>query len=148
DEVLRTSNALNGSRIRAVESTVIGEGVGYLSSVARVKLIYDEPEAVESGAPATVVVKIEPANEIFRRLGQQFHAFEREIRFYREVASRVNVRLPKVYYTLAEPPNYAIVMEDLGHCTPGDQLAGMHERQVLSTTQIVARLQAQFWNNS
>jgi hypothetical protein len=148
DEVLRPSGALNGARIQAVQSTVIGEGVGYLSSVARVKLFYDRPAAVRDGAPATVVVKIEPANEMFRRLGEQFHAFEREIRFYREVASRVNVRLPKVYYTLAEPPNYAIVMEDLCHCTPGDQLAGMHERQVLATTQIVARLQAQFWNNA
>jgi hypothetical protein len=149
NEILRRSGALgNGTRVESVESTVIGEGVGYLSSVARVKLTYDSPAALERGAPATVVVKIEPANEIFRRMGQQFHAFEREIRFYREVAGRVNVRLPKVYYTLDEPPNFAIVMEDLGYCTPGDQLAGMHERQVLTTARIMGRLQAQFWNNA
>jgi len=36
DEVLRPSGVLNGACIRAVESTVIGEGVGYLSSVSRV----------------------------------------------------------------------------------------------------------------
>ena len=138
----------SGTRVVSVESTVIGEGVGYLSSVARVKLGYDPPGAVENGAPASVVVKIEPANEVFRRLGQQFHAFEREIRFYREVAGRVDVRLPKIYYTLDEPPNYAIVMEDFGYCTPGDQLAGMHEQQVLTAARIMGRLQAQFWNNA
>jgi len=147
NEILSATGALNGPRIVAVESTVIGEGVGYLSSVARVRLVYDQTEAAGRGAPASVVVKIEPENELFRRMGQQFHAFDREIRFYREVAARINVRLPKVYYTLAEPPNYAIVMEDLGYCTPGDQLAGMHERQVLTTAQIVGRLQARFWNN-
>ena len=53
-----------------------------------------------NGVPATVIVKIEPPNEIFRRMGEEFHAFEREIRFYREVAGRVPVRLPKIYYTL------------------------------------------------
>ncbi len=70
---------------------------------ARVKLTYDQPEA---GAPATVIVKIEPPNELFRRMGEEFHAFEREIRFYRDVAGRVKVRLPKIYYTLAEAPDY------------------------------------------
>jgi hypothetical protein len=148
DEILHNAGALKQSHVTAVLSTVIGEGVGYLSSVARVKLTYDQPNAAENGAPATVVVKIEPECEEFRRLGQEFHAFEREIRFYREVAGRVPVRLPKIYFTLAEPPDFAIVMEDLGYCTAGDQLAGMHERQVLTTARIMGRLQAQFWNNA
>jgi hypothetical protein len=148
NEVLVDTCVLAGVRIQGVESTVIGEGVGYLSSVARVKLSYDSPDALGRGAPATVIVKIEPENEIFRNLGRQFNAFEREIRFYREVASQVNVRLPKVYYTLAEPPHFAIVMEDLGRCTAGNQLEGMHVQQVTTTAQIVGRLQSQFWNNS
>jgi Phosphotransferase enzyme family len=145
DEILHQAGAIKRAHVMAVQSTVIGEGVGYLSSVARVKLAYDQPEA---GAPQTVIVKIEPPNELFRRMGEEFHAFEREIRFYRDVASQVNVRLPKIYYTLSEAPDFAIVMEDLGFCTAGDQLVGMHERQVLTTARIMGNLQAQFWNNS
>jgi hypothetical protein len=38
-------------------------------------------------------------------------------------------------------------MEDLAYCTPGNQLAGMHERQVLTTARIMGHLQSQFWNN-
>ncbi len=33
-------------------------------------------------------------------------------------------------------PNYALVMEDLGFCTAGDQLDGMPERLVLTTARI------------
>src|SRR5262245_2275155 len=122
NEVLAGVREFGGANIDAVESTVIGEGIGYLSSVARVKLLYDKPEVTKRGAPSTVIVKIEPENEMFRRLGEEFNAFQREIRFYRQVAPQVNVRLPRVYYTLAEAPDFAIVMEDLSHCTPGDTL--------------------------
>ncbi|HEY2881098.1 MAG TPA: phosphotransferase [Pirellulales bacterium] len=158
DEILHQAGAITHSHVVAVESKIIGEGIGYLSSVARVKLTYDRPEengnsgvAVNSAAntrPATVIVKIEPPNEDFRRLGEEFHAFEREIRFYREVASQVPVRLPKIYYTLDEPPDYAIVMEDLGFCTAGDQLAGMQERQVTTAARMMGTVQAKFWNNT
>jgi hypothetical protein len=147
DEILHDADAAKDSHVVGVESKVIGEGIGYLSSVARVKLTYDDPKAIERGAPASVVVKIEPECEDFRRMGQEFHAFEREIRFYREIASRVKIRLPKIYFTIAQSPDFAIVMEDLGYCTAGDQLAGMHERQVLVAARLMGELQAQFWNN-
>jgi hypothetical protein len=147
DEILQQAKAIDQAHVVSVESTTIGEGIGYLSSVARVKLTYDNASAIKNGAPASVVVKIEPEREEFRRMGQEFHAFEREIRFYREVASRVKIRLPRIFYTVAQSPDFAIVMEDLGYCTAGDQLAGMHERQVLVAARLMGQLQAQFWNN-
>ncbi len=146
DELLHTSGVLKTSHVVKVESKQIGEGVGFLSSVARVKPTYDRPET-STVAPESLIVKIEPTLETFRRMGEEFHAFEREIRFYREVANRVLVRLPKIYATLCDAPNYALVMEDLGFCTAGDQLDGMPERLVLTTARIMAKLQAQFWNN-
>ncbi len=146
DELLHASGVLQTSHVVKVESKLIGEGVGFLSSVARVVPTYDRPEA-GAAPPESLIVKIEPTLETFRRMGEEFHAFEREIRFYREVASQVSVRLPKIYATLSEPPHYALVMEDLGYCTAGDQLDGMSERLVLTTARIMAKLQAQFWNN-
>ncbi len=50
DEILHAASAVKEPHIVAIESTVIGEGVGYLSSVARVNLTYDRPEAVQHGA--------------------------------------------------------------------------------------------------
>lgn len=141
---LRNGGVLSEATATSVDTKVIGEGVGFLSSVGRIRLHYDR---TEPGAPASVVVKIEPERENFRELGDGFHAFEREIRFYREVASRVPIRLPKVYFTLVEPPDYAIVMEDLSFCTPGDQVQGMHTDQVIAAARVMAHIQGAFWNN-
>src|SRR3954467_15860088 len=85
DQILYNAGAIEAAHVTAVEMKVIGESVGWLSSVARVKLTYDPPEAVNGGAPATVVVKIEPEREEIRRMGQEFHAFELQIRFHSHV---------------------------------------------------------------
>ena len=52
-----------------------------------------------------------------------------------------------MYYTAIDPPDYAIVMEDLSYCEPGDQIAGMHESLVKATVGNLARIQARYWNN-
>lgn len=142
---LQEGGVLSKATVVGVDTKVIGEGVGFLSSVGRVQLQYDREEP---DAPETVVVKIEPEKETFREIGDEFHAFEREIRFYREVATQVPIRLPRIYGTLMDPPDYAIVMEDLSFCTPGDQLLGMHTDRVIAATRVMAHIQARFWNNS
>ena len=126
------------------QRTLIGQGVGFLSRVFRVGLCYDRPAA---GAPDSAVVKLEPDAGEFRTFGDELHAFEREIRFYREVAAVVPVRLPRLYYADIQAGQGALMMEDLGFATPGDQVAGMHAAQVIATVRLMARLQARFWNN-
>lgn len=143
--MLQESGVLSqNAKVTGVAAQVIGEGVGFLSRVGRVRLRYDR---AEPHAPDSVVVKIEPESENFREIGDEFHAFEREIRFYREVATRVPIRLPRIYGTLTEPPDYAIVMEDLSFCTPGDQLVGLHTDHVIAASRLMGHIQARFWNN-
>lgn len=143
-EALREGGVLSKAAVASVDTKVIGEGVGFLSSVGRIQLRYDR---TDERAPSSVVIKIEPERENFRELGDELHAFEREIRFYREVANRVPIRLARVYFSLVEPPDYALVMEDLSFCTPGDQVRGMHTDQVIAATRVLAHIQAAFWDN-
>ena len=133
------------ARVTSLDTNRIGEGKGYLSSVARVAMKFDHDD---HDGPDSVVVKIEPESGDLRDLGEEMHAFEREIRFYREVGFDAPLRLPRIYYAQVEPPDFAIMMEDLTYCEPGDQVAGMHESQVLATVRQIARLQAKYWNNS
>ncbi len=128
-----------------VAVTPIGEGVGFLSRVARCVLTC---AGAPAGAPASVVVKIEPDAGAYRALGDALHAFEREIRFYREIAPHVPVRLARLYFAATEPPDFALVMEDLSFARPGDQVAGLHADQVLATARLVGRLQGRFWDNA
>ncbi|MDX2165585.1 MAG: phosphotransferase [Deltaproteobacteria bacterium] len=142
---LRDGGVLRDGAVVACATTTIGEGLGFLSRVLRVGLTY---RGAAAGAPASVVVKLEPDAGSFHDFGDELHAFAREIRFYREVAAVVPVRLPRCYYAADAGPHFAIVMEDLSFATPGDQVAGMHAAQVLATVRLIAGLQARFWDNA
>lgn len=107
-----------------------------------------EYDQVEQDAPKSVVVKIAPKEESFQEYSEKLNAFQREIRFYKEVARNVPIRLPVVYYSVDEPPIYSIVMEDLSSFNPGDQIIGMDEDLVLITLETMAVLQSRYWNNS
>ena len=124
---------------------ILGEGVGFLSVMAHYALIFDRKPP--PGTPSSLVVKLETQAEKYRKIVDELHAFEREIRFYEEVGPTAPLRLPKMYYTIREPHCCALVMEDLSYCQPGDQLAGMTCAQVEQIGGEIAKLQAMYWNN-
>jgi hypothetical protein len=141
---LRAGGIINQSVARILNEEIVGAGRGFLSSVVRASLDYDREE---KDAPKSVVVKIEPESDTLHRFGDELNAFQREIRFYKEVARNVPIRLPILYFSVDEPPAYSMVMEDLSSYTPGDQVIGMHTGQVMATVENLAKLQAKYWNN-
>src|SRR5262249_31819399 len=144
-EVLRGAGMLRRATVRAVDVHAIGQGVGFLSGRARVTLTYDQ---AEEGAPATVVVKLPASIQAGMDFAESTHAYEREIRFYREVAPCSPIRVPRMFATIMEPADNAfiLVMEDLKALTPGDQVCGMTRTQVLAAVQTIAPLHALWWN--
>ena len=141
---LKGGGYLKNASVKSIEKKILGDAKGFLSSVVQVKIEYD---TIQQDAPASVVVKIEPEEGGFKDFGDELNAFEREIRFYKEVASNLPIRLPELYYAVDKPPAYSMVMEDLSPFVPGDQLVGMHEQQVMTTVEEIARIQALYWNN-
>ncbi|MEM8549352.1 MAG: oxidoreductase family protein [Verrucomicrobiota bacterium] len=127
------------------EHKILGEAVGFLSYVVHYRLFFDKQPGAET--PRCLVVKIETDSEAYREISQTLHAFEREIKFYQTVAPAAPIRLAKAYATICQPPHYAIVMEDLSHCTPGDQLVGMPYQQVEKLATTLAKFQAKYWES-
>jgi aminoglycoside phosphotransferase (APT) family kinase protein len=144
-EVLRSAGILRRARVRAVDVHAIGQGVGFLSGRARVTIRYDQ---VEEGAPASVVVKLPASSKEGADFAESTHAYEREIRFYREVAPRTPIRVPRMFATIMEPADnvFILVMEDLKGLTVGDQVIGMSRGEVLDAVQTIAPLHALWWN--
>ncbi|MEM9226870.1 MAG: oxidoreductase family protein [Verrucomicrobiota bacterium] len=132
------------NEVVSFERKIIGEGTGYASRMGLYKLTLAQPSAK---APASLVVKIEPETEQQMEVLEEYNTFEREIRFYREIAPKINLRVPKMYFAYAEHPCYAIGLEDLSHCTPGDQLIGMPYDQVERVVRSLAKFQAMYWQN-
>lgn len=144
-DVLRDAGVLRRATIRAVDVHAIGQGIGFLSGRARVTISYDQ---AEEGAPATVVVKLPASVKEGEAFAESTHAYEREIRFYREVAPRTPIRVPRMFATIMEPADniFILVMEDLKGLTAGDQVTGMSRAQVLAAVRTIAPLHALWWN--
>lgn len=144
DEVLHAAGVITSQRVVSVSLRPIGENQGFLSSVAAVDLTYDD---ATMGGPAAVVVKLEPAKGVFRDTERENRAFERESWFYRDVAGRVDVRVPQVYHTHSGSDGSVLVMEDLTPLRCGDQVRGMLHHEVIATVRQIGRVHAAFWDN-
>lgn len=132
------------ANVIALTVQAIGLEVGFLDGLARLHLGYDRDEA---GAPASAVVKVPSGEAAYRRIGDRYHAYEREIRFYGDVAPHAPLRLPRCFYRGMDPPAgaYLLVLEDLGALTAGDQVRGLTPNQAQAAVEAIARLHARWW---
>jgi hypothetical protein len=141
-EALRAGGAADLPALTAVRTRVIGAERGFLSLTVRVEIDYASAPA--SGAPASFVAKLEPMAGNFRDAERRSGAFDREVRFYREVAGRVPVRLPRIYYADCSDDGKVLFMEDLCAYRALDQVHGMRHEQVIATVREAAKLHATF----
>jgi hypothetical protein len=117
NEVLAESLEFGGAKIDAVESTVIGEGIGYLSSMARVKLLYDQPAARARGRPVVSLACVFPCPS------QQLSTFastaneRKAVVCCRSSFRRVAVVLPAPFIRLRTPDPGPRTL-DFGRCLP------------------------------
>lgn len=137
-----------------VESVVLdaaGAGVGFMGEVATVGLVYSGHAA---GAPATVVAKFPTQSPDIRAMMHPTRIYEREHRFYAEVADQSPLRTPAIYHVTCEPAvqpaddRYMLLMEDLSDLTLGDQVTGVTPEQARAALVGLAAHHARFWNGN
>lgn len=141
---LRETGVLSDASVVDIETQVIGEGAGLIGQLARVRLRYDR---AEEGAPASLIAKFPAATPENREIGNIFRFYEREIRFYEELAHRVPVRVPRRYYSAMDLDrgDFILLLEDLGGLRLGDQLASCAPEEGALAVRALARLHAAFW---
>ncbi|MCC6267793.1 MAG: phosphotransferase [Dehalococcoidia bacterium] len=137
-----------GSRVRAVDSTRIGEGSGFLGELARMKLAYEGDPG--PAAPASVIVKLPTRVAEARGMAAVLGFYEREVGFYRDIGYAVGVRTPKPYYALFEPAeaDFALVLEDVTTAQVGDQLASCSIEQAKLAVTTLGQLHGKWWQSA
>ncbi|MFT6762462.1 MAG: hypothetical protein ACJAXA_001111 [Candidatus Aldehydirespiratoraceae bacterium] len=152
------TDALRAAGSLPAEGSVLGielvqgaAGIGFMGEVGKVSLSYEGDSGV---CPPTMMAKFPSASPEVRTMMHPTRVFEREHRFYETFASRTPVRTPDVYHVtceVSEDPmseQYFLLMEDLGHLTLGDQVAGVSPDQAASALTGLARHHAAFWNGA
>lgn len=120
---------------------VIGAERGFVSSTTRLRLRTDPPGL----GPASVVLKSESANPVFQGLSRRLRAFEREVRFYRDLAPPLGSQLPRVHACSAAEGDHWLLMDDLSALRPGDQVRGMAQEEVAAVLRRIAAVHARYW---
>lgn len=143
--VLRHAGAITDSSIVGIERTPVG--AGQVGDTYRYALRYDRRER---SAPDAVVAKVSAADESSRAAAVAYRLYEREVRFYQQLATRVGIRTPQCFYADIDTATgqFVLVLEDLAPAASVDQLAGFtvdHARRAI--TQLAA-LHAPVWNDA
>lgn len=91
---------LTRGAVRTVEAEPLGPVEGFTGQSLRLRLDY---EPADAGGPGTLIVKLPTAHAHNRASAEMWGLYEREIRFYRELAPGVPLRVPRHYYSAMDP---------------------------------------------
>jgi len=97
---LRARGVLENARVTELRKEILGEGEGFIGQIVRLHLQLDRPEP---GAPETLIAKLPIGLAQNRALGEMLAVYEREIRFYEELAGDVPLRTPRCYFSAMDP---------------------------------------------
>lgn len=144
---LREAGSLSDAAVSEIRVQPLGTaGVGFLSGLARVELRFDR---AAPAAPQSLVAKFPAAGDT-RELGDSLNAYEREIRFYREIAPRSPVRTPRCYGTTLDVDQgaFVLLLEDGTPWRAGDQVRGLTQQEAEECLRTIAPFHAQWWQSA
>ncbi len=128
-----------------VELSFAPIGTGQMADSFRFELSYDAAGSTK-GAPSSVVVKMQAADELSRNAGAS-GAYESEVRFYTELDPTLAIRTPECYYAALpdDDGRFVLVLEDLAPAEQGDQIKGCGIDQARSAVVNLAGLHGPRW---
>jgi hypothetical protein len=136
------SAGLDDLKVERVQMERIG--TGQAAACARLSIEY---AAAPASAPRTLIAKFASDDEASRRNCAAMGIYRREVEFYRDIAPRLHMTLPRCWYLDVDAPGerFLILMEDLAPAAPGDQLVGCAPEVVRAAILELVGLQAPTW---
>jgi hypothetical protein len=122
---------------------VVGADAGVLGELARLRLVYADGES----GPASLIVKVPTSAPANRDVGMAFRFYEREWRFYVELADRVGLRVPRVHHASGDPASgeFMLVLEDLEDLSQRSQTVGLSGPDAETAIDALAAMHARWW---
>ena len=145
-KALVSTRVINSSTVTSFDSERLGEGQGFTGQITRLKLIYDSHE---SDAPYSLIAKFPSTDPTIRAALNESGLYEREARFYEEVAPQVELSTPRCFYstTDGEAGDHVLLLEDLAPARVGDDVAGCSDEDADLAIREIAKFHAAFWES-
>ena len=104
-------------------------GTGQMSECYRVDLTYDDSKAV-AGKPKSVVLKVAATDPMSRQTGAALGLYEREVRFYQDVAPRLGGPIAPCYHASVDSAGvFDLLLGDAVPAVVGNEIAGATTEQ-------------------
>lgn len=138
---LQCGGVIDDARVISIDVRPIGNGMA--GRAVQVMLEYDRRPAA---APASVIVKLPAAAGSTLDMALRLGIYEREARFYTEVAPGYPAPVPHLYHcSSVAPGSYAFVLEDLSPAREGSLLYGCTFEQAEAVVGWIAAAHAAWW---
>ncbi|MEM9033554.1 MAG: phosphotransferase [Actinomycetota bacterium] len=150
---LRSGGVLDdGVEVTELMTDPTAAGIGFMGEVGKLVVAFSD-DAVST--PNRMIVKFPTASPEIKAMMRPTRVYEREHRFYLELASESPVRTPEVFHVTCDTSDdpevdeqYVLLLEDLGALEMGDQLAGLSADQTAAALRGLAKHHARFWNGA
>ncbi len=143
-EVLSQTQFLpKGVKITQAQQTLVGDGIGMMSELARLNLSY---AGDATGLPVSLIAKFPSRNPTNREVAMSYKLYEREVRYFAELDALTTAYSPKTLVSEIQEDNFLILMEDMADYRVGDQVEGANLADTQAMIDELAKLHATFWN--
>jgi hypothetical protein len=120
--------------------TVDRIGTGQMSECYRIGLTYADGH----DGPATVILKVAATDPVSRQTGLALGLYEREVKFYTEVAPRLGGPIAQCFHAHYDPHRgiFALVIDDAAPAVVGDEIRGATRQDAILALTELGRLHA------
>ncbi len=143
-ELLRSSGDIDdATSVASAEISRFGSDESMMSALYRASLAYDGP----TSGPASLIVKLASDSPEQRFVAKMTKFYEREIRFYNEIAAKMTVAVPRCYLAQidTEDQSFVLVLDEVAGWRQVDQIVGVGYDDAVAALQELADLHVPFW---
>ncbi len=143
--VLHDNGVLKQAAIRSVTLEPSQSSRSLIGQIFRLHIEYDPHEP---GAPSSLIAKLPTDNPDRRAYFTALGMYEREQRFYAEIADRTPLLTPKCYFAgTTESGLSRLLLEDLSPARSGSRIAGCSFEQAERAIREIAGLHISWWES-
>lgn len=130
-----------GASVAALRVEPITDRTGVNGETVRLHVTYED-----EGGPASMIAKLPSARS--RGVAEYQRWYEREVRFYLELAPDTPMRTPACFAAeIAPNDDFVLLLEDLGALRQGSQVAGCTLEEARAALDAAAALHARWWEH-
>ena len=133
-----------GTQVRIASETRIGDGLVGMN--LRLELLHTDSDRV----PDSIIAKLPSPDPTSRATGIALRNYEREVKFYRDVASTVQINAARCFHSELDEQSgdFVLLLEDLAPAAQGDQVAGCSIHHARVAVLELAKLHGPRWDDS